>query len=378
MVGAVVAAAAYVPALTVRLAAAAASGDLWARGVLDAVPPSEPLAQAVLDYGFSMLNVASPSRCWRLRGRNWSIRLLVLAMIGSAGAFNLQAHAAAATVETATGLAVGALHQVLLHGVACAAYIVAMLVFPSGRDDALPGSRVAHTAVIVAGVSTLLLVGFGTALLPHTVSCVLFFGFGVPLAGLVALPRRIRRGSTAEERTQARLLFSVLVAAVAMTCRPLGHHAAAVVDRLDRADPRRPDGALDGRRGTADALLFWFSRLACVAIAGAVLVATRRGGLWTAERLFSRGLAAALVAAMVGGGYVVVSTRRGLRDRHRDARGLGRGRGTGHRAGRAGVPAPLRARRGARRPAALRHPAHPVQRARRDRRAVALLDRRRA
>ena len=49
------------------------------------------------------------------------------------------------------------------------------------------------------------------ALLPHTTSCVLFFGFLVPAVGLVVLPRRVRRGPGPEARTQARLLFSTLV-----------------------------------------------------------------------------------------------------------------------------------------------------------------------
>ncbi|MFC7658318.1 sensor histidine kinase [Pseudonocardia benzenivorans] len=56
------------------------------------------------------------------------------------------------------------------------------------------------------------------------------------------------------------------------------------------------------------ALLFWFSRLACVAIAGAVLIALRTGGLQNAERWFSRGLVVALDTAVIGGGYVLVHT----------------------------------------------------------------------
>jgi signal transduction histidine kinase len=307
-VGALVAVAAYVPPITAGLASAAADGHLWARGVLDAKPRSEPLPQAVIDYTFSVVNIVIAAALLATRERSWSVRLLVLAMIGSAGAFNLQAHAATTAVQTATGLAIGGLHQVLLHGVACAAYIVALLVFPPSRE-ARPVVGLARTVLVVAGIGTPLLVGFGTAQLPHTMSCVLFFGFLVPLAALAALPRRIRSGTTAAERAQVRLLLSVLVAVVTITIvlaiitvllARIGWSGLILVDPTARpAEPGHVEPT---------ALLFWFARLACVAIAVAVLVATRRGGLWTAERLFSRGLVAALVAALIGGGYVVVHT----------------------------------------------------------------------
>ncbi|HYH29877.1 MAG TPA: ATP-binding protein [Pseudonocardia sp.] len=305
-VGAVVAAAAHLPAVAAGLAAAAAGGSRWAGGVLDAVPRSEPAAQVVLDYGFSLLAVAvaialavSPAA----RTGTWSIWLLVLAVIGSAGAFNLQAHAAAVAVESAVGVQLGALHQVLLHGVACAAYVVALLAFPPGRR-VRPGAGAARPAVVAAGAGSLLLVGFGTALLPHTLSCVLFFGFLVPLAGLAGLPRRVHRGATAVERTRARLLFSVLVAAVVVAV--VLALITVLLWSIGWTGLLLVDPTAHGPRAEPTALLFWFSRLACVAIAGGVLVAMRPGALWAAERRFSRGLAAALVAALVGGGYIVV------------------------------------------------------------------------
>jgi signal transduction histidine kinase len=304
-VGAVVGVAAQVPAVAAALAGAAGEGNRWAQGVVAALPASGPGAQAVLDHGFSLLTLVIAGVLIAGRDRSWSIRLLVLALVGSAGAFNLQAHAAATAVESAIGLQIGSLHQVLLHGVACAAYILALLMFPPDRE-ARTGEG-ARTVLVTAGSATLLLVGFGTALLPHTTSCVLFFGFLVPIAGLVVLPRQIRAAPTTTARTQARLLFSVLAAAFAIAA------VLAVITVLLWSTGWRGMVLVDptahaGEPGSGEptALLFWFSRLACIAIAGAVFVATRRGGLWTAERLFSRGLAAGLTAALVGGGYVVV------------------------------------------------------------------------
>ena len=210
-----VAAADRFPAVAAELDAAAAGGNRWAGALLAAVPTSEPLSQLVLDYGFSMISISLAVALLTLRERSWSIRLFALAVIGSAGAFNLQAHAAATAVENASGLAIGALHQVLLPGVACAAYILALTVFPTAGEPDRAG--LARTALIAVGGGTLLLVGSGIALLPQATSCVLFFGFLVPLAGLTALPGNIRHAQLAVVRTQSRLLFSVLAGAFAVT-----------------------------------------------------------------------------------------------------------------------------------------------------------------
>ena len=310
LLGAVAAAAQYWPAVGRSVAAADAAGSTWARAIAAAAPASEPLSQAVLDYGFSVLNlvlavVLLGAGVRRPGMRTWPIRLLAVALVGSAGAFNLQAHAAARAIETATGLVVTELHQVVLHSIACAAYILALLLFPSPSWDGLPGARPARGALAVVGTVTFLLVGLGTALLPHTTSCVLFFGFLVPAVGLVVLPRRVRRGPGPEARTQARLLFSTLVGgfAVAMV---LGI-VTVLLDVLGETPALTlVDPTAHGAPDAPIALLFWFSRLASAAIAVVVLVATRHDRLWTAERWFSRGLAVLLVMSVGGGGFVVL------------------------------------------------------------------------
>ena len=311
VLGAVTAAAQYWPAVARSVGDAAAAGSSWARAVATAAPASEPLAQAVPDYGFSILNLVLAVILLRAGRRGagtqtWPIRLLAVALVGSAGAFNLQAHAAARAVEVATGLAVSSVHQVVLHGIACAAYILALLLFPTPSWDGLPGARPARGGIAVVGIGTFLLVGLGTALLPHTTSCVLFFGFLVPMVGLVVLPRRIRRGPGAAARTQARLLFSTLVGGFAVAV-VLGI-VTVLLDVLGGAPGLTlVDPTAHGAVSAAPiALLFWFSRLASAAIAVVVLVATRDDRLWTAERWFSRGLAVLLVMAVAGGGFVVL------------------------------------------------------------------------
>jgi signal transduction histidine kinase len=272
--------------------------------VLRAAPGSEPPAQLVLDHLFSLISGGLAVALLARRERTWSIRLFALAMAAAAGAFNLQAHAAATAVEHTIGLPLGLLHQVLLPGIACAAYIVALTVFPTAGDPDRAG--LARTALLAVGAGTLLLVGVGTALLPQTLSCVLFFGFLVPMAGLLALPGNIRHAPLAVQRTQSRQLFSVLAGAFAVTI------VLAVVTALlwllgwtgtDLVDPTAPAA---GEQPVA--LLFWFARMSCVGIAAAVLVATRRGGSWTSEYLFSRGLVAVLVGSITAGGYIVLRT----------------------------------------------------------------------
>ena len=369
MLGAAAAAAQYVPAVARSVAAAAAAGSTWARAVAAAAPASEPLSQAVLDYGFSTLNLvlavvllASGRRAAGLR--TWPIRLLAVALVGSAGAFNLQAHAAARAIEEATGLAVGGVHQMVLHGIACAAYILALLVFPTPSWDGLPGTRPARGGLAVVGAVTFLLVGLGTALLPHTTSCVLFFGFLVPAVGLVVLPRRVRRGPGAEARTQARLLFSALVGGFAVAV-VLGI-VTVLLDVLGEApgltlvDPTAARRGLD--RPDRAAVLVLPARLG--------RDRGRRAGRHPPRPAVDRRApvqprpAVLLVMAVGGGGFVVLRT---ITAAVLGAAGCGRG---GDGAGGAGLRAAVRPGRAGGRPAALRHAADALQRARRHRRPV--------
>jgi signal transduction histidine kinase len=300
-----------VPENTPALADAAARGDGWARGVLEAKPLSEPLDQAALDYSFSLLNLVLAAVLLASRVHGRPIRLLVVAMIASAGAFNLQAYAGAVALQAATGLPVDGLYRVFLPAVACAAYILALLLFPSGQLP-LSGSGL-RRSLLLTGVGALLLVGVGTALLPRTLGCLVFFGFLVPLVALAATPRcRVGTGLTTEQRTQARLLF-IVVAAVLPVAAVLGL-ITQLWWQLGWTGPIVHDQTAQATGGIEQptALLFWFSRFASSAIAAAVLVVTRRTGLWTAERVLSLWLAATLVVALIGGGFAVVEAVAGV------------------------------------------------------------------
>ena len=260
--------------------------------------------QGALDYGLSLLSLVAAGALIAGRDRSWCTRLLLLAMVAAAGAFNVQAMAVVMVVDAVTGVPVGPLHSVLLPGIAIAAFVLALLGFPPARTPRT--ARADRIPVVLAGAGVLLLAGFASALLAPIVTCVLFFGYLGPVVGVLVLPSQIRQAPTATARTQARLLFSVVAVAsaiaIALAAITLLMLATGWSSLLLLVDPT------DQTSGEPTALLFWFARLAGISIAGAVFVATRRGGLWNAERLFSRGLAAGLTAVLVGGGYCLVRT----------------------------------------------------------------------
>ncbi|MCD2188206.1 ATP-binding protein [Actinomycetospora soli] len=261
---------------------------------------NEPPGQAVVDYLASGVALVVAGVLLRFGGTAWPTRLLALAMVGTAGAFNLQAHAATSAVRAVTGVEIGELHQVLLHGIAGAAYAGALLTVVDG-----PAGRRSRVLVpVVAAV--LFLAGLGTALLPHTVSCVVFFGFGVPLLGLAAVGPAVRRGPDPEARARARLLTSVLVAALgAALVLAVLTLVLALLDRpgLTIDDPTARHGGPGA--GLPLALLFWFARLTAAVVALAVLAARRAR---SAERLLHRGLAGLLTVVALGGLAVLLAT----------------------------------------------------------------------
>ncbi|MDL5156628.1 ATP-binding protein [Actinomycetospora termitidis] len=267
-------------------------------GALVSTPLNESSGQAVVDYLASAVNLVVAVVLLRLGGSAWPTRLLALAMVGSAGAFNLQAHAATLAVRDATGLEIGELHQVLLHGIAGAAYAGALLLVTG-----IPSRRRVLVGVVGAA---LFVAGFGTALLPHTVSCVVFFGFGVPLLGVLAVGPAVRRGPTPEARARARLLTSVLVAALgAAVVLALLTGVLALFGRpgLTLDDPTARHGGLGADLPLA--LLFWFARITAAVLALAVLAADRAR---SAERGLHRVLGALLAVVAVGGLAVLAST----------------------------------------------------------------------
>ena len=287
-------------------AIAVAHGQTWpslGAGLLAGARESYPPVDVWLDYIFSAVNLLFAAILFRLARRDWTVRCLVIGMLGSAGAFNLQAHTSVTTVQTMTGVNIDWWHVALLHGVGGVAYVFALLLFPTGTLD-WGGRRNWPVRVLlatsVAGAAALLSVS--TAEAPHTISFVLFFGLLAPVAGVTAQLVRYRRADSAEARQQSRVLLwalglsfgAALLLTVITLITQTGHVSlqpamGSHVQWLNRLDTP---------------VVFWVFRAVFTMIPFAVMVGVLRFRLWDVERVFNRTLIYGVLIAMIGAVYV--------------------------------------------------------------------------
>ena len=268
---------------------------LLCKGLLAGKARSEPGGQAILDYLFSLINLAGAAVILRLRYRDLTARLLSLGMICSAGAFNLQAHATLDTVGTMYGLRVDWWHVLLLHSVGGVAYIYALVLFPDGRMELAHRARWAVRALAalgIAGVAALL--SYSTAEYPHTLSFVVFFGLLIPVAGVAAQLHRYATATSPERRQQSRVLLWALVLAFAV---PLVLGLVSIVVWAQTPG---------SRLAASGASVFWVLRGVFAIIPLALLAALLRFRLWDIEKLFNRALVYGVLAAGATGLYVAV------------------------------------------------------------------------
>src|SRR2546428_2027041 len=229
------------PAILEAFQDAAVSGSRFAPVwtiVVATAPLSEAPGQVLLDYLLSGLNLGlGVFLVWR-RPLDGVARLLGLAMVGTAAAFNLQAHTAFAAVDSVAPElhAIVPIHWVL-HAVSGAAYLHALLVFPNGK--VVPARlvwlvRLAYVFMVeeilltfVTGSVGLLAVpfqllfgfhGFTPDVLPKLIDSdatfvVVFFGVLLPVAGATSQAYRYLAVSEPNERERARLVVWALTLA---------------------------------------------------------------------------------------------------------------------------------------------------------------------
>jgi signal transduction histidine kinase len=290
----------------VRDALSTPSPAPWARAILDVATPQEPARQALVDFGFSLACLGLGVGILATRRRQWSMRLLGLAMLAAAGTSNLTVQAAVTAVHDAAGLPELATGDVAVQSVALPAFLLALVTYPLlGPGQGGPAPR----TVLSVGLAGVVLGAVTATLLPATVSYVVLFGLVLPLGGLLLLRRRERDQLTADERTRLRLLFSVFVGAATIAVTLVVVTVATWStgwDGLVLSDPTASPS--EPKLIRESALLFWFSRLLTVGIGVSALTAARSKGLYLAERRFSRGLVVAIVAALIGGLFVAVHT----------------------------------------------------------------------
>lgn len=274
------------------------------RGLLVGVAHSETGVQVVFDYLFSLLNIGLSGVLLRSAPRNWTVRLLVVGMIGSSGAFNLQAHADTFAVQAAFGVNIGWWHTALLHGVGGVCYVFALLLFPTGRFEFGGQARWLARGLVVAVVAaTVGLLSVSTASYPHPISFVVFFGLLAPVAGVAAQLRRYARATTAESRQQSRILLWALF---------LAFGAAAVLSTLTVVMAAVGTDSAAGTNGAAgmamgsDSLFFWVCRAVFTMIPCALLVGVLRFRLWDVELLLNRTFVYGVLTVLIGGLYVAV------------------------------------------------------------------------
>jgi signal transduction histidine kinase len=320
LVGLAAALTVHVPALREWASAAAAGrhGPAWTstgRGLVAGAADSYPVLDLVLDYVFSAISLLIAAALLRLARPDRTARLLAIGTIGTAGAFNLQAHTAIQTVAASTRVQLGWWHSALLHGVGGAAYLLALLVFPTGSAEW--ASRLGRTArapilLVVAGVAVLL--GVSTAEVPHTVGFLLFFGLLTPVVGGAAQWAHYTRAATAEARQQSGILlwalglcFAAAVALAAITLTTQLLHTPGL--------PTQATGVTAGMPGMADSLpglgalgsqavAFWIFRVVFTVVPGAILVAVLRYRLSSIELFLNRALVYGVLVVLIGGAYV--------------------------------------------------------------------------
>ena len=266
-----------------------------AAGLMAGLPKSYPAGEVALDYAFSAMNIAIAVALLWLARRDWTVRLLAVGMMGSAGAFNLQAHSDIDAVQRMAGIGIGWWHSLLLHGLGGVAYVFALLLFPTGRLHT--GGRSRWTGGVLAFVGlagALALLSESTAQYPHTVSFVVFFGLLTPVVGITAQWRHYVDAATADARQQSAILLRALVlafgAAVLLS-------AGGLVIRVAQV----PGFTVDPQ-----ALAFWIFRAVFAVIPFALMVGVLRFRLWDVERLFNRALVYGLLALGIGVLYVAL------------------------------------------------------------------------
>ncbi len=301
------------------VAAAGRHGAAWASagaGLLAGAKHSYPAVDVILDYAFSAVNLLFAAILFGLARRDWTVRCLVIGMLGAAGAFNLQAHTAIDAMATMSGVQIGWWHSALLHGVGGVAYVFALMLFPTGTLG-WAGRRTWPVRVLliasVAGAAALLSVS--TAEYPHTLSFVLFFGLLTPIAGVTAQLARYRRATSAEARQQSRILLwalglafaaALVLTAVTLTTQGLHLPGPPPLYGVTRSMPAE-DGDLFGlgRLGSgAQAAVFWIFRAVFTMIPFAIMAGVLRFRLWDVERVFNRTLIYGLLITMIGAVYV--------------------------------------------------------------------------
>ena len=246
--------------------------------------------QIVIDYIFSLVNVALAGLLLWLRPRDWTARLLAVALIGAAGVFNLTAQA---VLEQLPLFPIENFLQTAAHVVTGLAYVYALLLFPDGRPvprwPVVPLVALYLPATVAAVFLSVRVEGAA-----RPAALLLFFGLLVPAAGAAAQAYRIRRTDNVTAQAQARLLFWALLPSVALGIVFLATNGLAPTTNVfvGRHIPEPP------------VALYRAFEPAFALIPFALFAGLLRFRLWDIERLVNRTVVYAGATTLLGGIYV--------------------------------------------------------------------------
>ena len=189
---------------------------LW-DGMVRASEFSEGLGRVALDYSFSAINIGfGVFIVWR-RPRDWTARLLGLALVGTGNVFNFQSHGVLFFIwDSLSGIHLG------LHAISGATYVHALLIFPNGK--LFPRWSVWFLAVVYLLMTVALVIMtigavlgelawdgepgsiYNSVLSFETLYFVVFFGLLIPIVGLTSQLYRYQVIYTPQERQQTKLV----------------------------------------------------------------------------------------------------------------------------------------------------------------------------
>jgi signal transduction histidine kinase len=252
----------------------------------------ESLPSLALDYGFSLFNLALAGFLVFLRRNERTARLLSLAMVGTAGVFNLQAHGvyeilAPTTFEEVT-------HDGF-HLLAAVSYLLALLLFPDGRI--VPRWRRGPTIALYAvAIAVLVPLAWAAPGANRTISLIITFGVLTPLVGVASQAYRYRHSPDPTERQQARLLFWALSPALLVGLY-------AVVFALQHTGGNE----FEGRSIVVlPVSIFRVFQPVFSIIPIALFLGILRYRLWDVDKVISRTLVYSVLAGFVSAVYVAV------------------------------------------------------------------------
>ena len=200
--------------------------------------------QVAIDYTISVLNFGLAIFLIRKRPADKVVRLLGFAMVGTAAAFNLQAHSVYDAFASFGYLAVITFLHFLFHTVSAVTYLHALIAFPNGTIRSRRASLFIKVMYFLAAEEMVLLVLFlgtdktwplppiiiesfavlfhvkggvgggsiGSIIQADTTLFILLFGLVMPLVAFASQYRHYRTATSQLERDQRKLLAWALMA----------------------------------------------------------------------------------------------------------------------------------------------------------------------